>query len=178
MEKKIAFKKGQTVVTINFNSENYFGLSARLYELTVTSEEELKERIREKIESNIDIGDLYDLSINELVDLQVSHVMEYPDYYHDYYNDSLSGTTHGDDLVEMNSIAWGQCSKRLLDLLPSNQDIKELVSIWYQYQLKNNVDQSVIDRVNVLLDRLDCGEDERSLSDDIIDDYIQKNVNN
>lgn len=170
MEKKVAFCNGQTVVNISFSSNNYFGLSADLYDLTFSSKEELKERFQEDIETNLEafVNDLQDNSINELVDQRVNELFNRPSYY----DDNIAGGAKGDKMVTMELITCGQCLNDLLELYPNSDDIKELVSLWDKYQLKENVDQTIIDRVNVLLDHLDSGRDEYDLSDEIVDHYV------
>ena len=170
-ERKIAIRKDNSIVTIEFNSENYFGLSASRYELTVTSEQELEEQAHEYIMENLEgyAGELETRSISDLVDEQVSLVMGDPVSY----NDCLTGEVSGDDLVTVECIAAGQCLEDLLELFPESKLIKELVGLWDKYQLKKDVDQSIIDRVNMILDYLDSKSDEWLLADDVIDDYLE-----
>lgn len=170
MEKKIAFSNVETVVNISFNSKNYFSLSADLYGLTFTSKEELEERVQEDIENNLGafVDDLQEKSIGELVEQRVNEIMNHPSYY----NDNISGDTKGDKMITMELIACGQCLNDLLELYPNNKDIKELVNLWNKYQLKENVSQAIIDRVNVLLDRLDSKKDEYDLSDELVEHFV------
>lgn len=170
-ERKIAIRKDNSIVTIEFNSENYFGLSASCYELTVTSEQELEEQAHEYIMENLEgyAGELETRSISDLVDEQVSLVMGDPVSY----NDCLTGEVSGDDLVTVECTAAGQCLEDLLELFPESKLNKELVGLWDKYQLKKDVDQSIIDRVNMILDYLDSRSDEWLLADDVIDDYLE-----
>lgn len=171
MYRKIAIRKNDNVVTIEFGSVGYFSLSANHYQLTVTSKQELEEQAHDYIMKNLEAyaGKLETRSTSELVDEQVNLAMSDPISY----KDCLTGETNGDDLVTVECIAAGQCLDDLLELFPESKLIKELVGLWDKYQLKENVDQSIIDRVNVILDYLDSRSDEWLLADDVIDDYLE-----
>lgn len=173
MEKTVSFKKGENLVTIKFNSKDYFSLTADIYEVVTISEDELFNDMLEYIESNIHdfIDDLMDNSINDLVDSRVDSIMS----GYDYYNDSIYSETKDDDLIQVECISAGQCYDDLLDLLPGSESLKELVSLWKKYHLKKGVDQSIINRTNELLDQLDSGEDEYDLAETIVNDYLNEN---
>lgn len=173
MKKQVSFKNGENMVTIKFNSKDYFSLTTDIYEVVTISEDELFNDMLEYIESNIHdfIDDLMDNSINDLVDSRVDSIMS----GYDYYNDSIYSETKDDDLIQVECISAGQCYDDLLELLPDSEPLKELVSLWKKYQLKEDVNQSVINQVNELLNQLDSGKSKEDLAEAIVTDYIKQN---
>ena len=173
MEKESLFKVNDNVVKIKFESKGYFGLSATIYKLAVYTKDELVDTVREGIEDDLNsyTDELQDHSINELVDNRVADIMS---CMFDY-NDSIYSDTKDDDLIQVEFVSGGQTYDDLLDLLPDNKSIKELVSLWKKYHLKEDVNQTFINRTNELLDQLDSGEDEYDLAETIVNEYIKEN---
>jgi len=171
MTKTVSFKTNKKVVTIDFNSENYFGLSASIYELNVTGRDEVSDIVREDIEDNISdfVEDLQYLSISDLVYDRVLDIMDGFDNYHD----SIYSATNEDDLIDVIFADSGQSCDELLELMPDNRYIKELVDLWNKYQLASDVDLSIINRVVELLNELDSGESEDDLAESLVDDYLK-----
>lgn len=171
MTKTVSFKTNNKVVTIDFNSANYFGLSASIYELNVTGKDEVFDIVRDDIEENISnfVDALQDQSISDLVEDMVANIMN----GYEEYNDSIYSETHDDDLIEVTYIASGQAYDELLELMPDNRYIKELVDLWVKYQLASDVDLSIINRVVELLNQLDSGESEYDLAKSLVDDYLK-----
>ena len=175
MEKQVSFKNGENLVTINFNSKDYFSLTTDIYEVTTMSEDELFNNMLEYIESNIHdfIDDLMDNSINELIDSEIDDIMG---GYDDYCGvETLYSEAKDDNLVQVEYVAGGQIYNKLLKLFPNCEPIKELVSLWKKYQVKEDVNQSVINRTNDLLNQLDSGKDEYDLAETMVKDYIKQN---
>ena len=171
MTKTVSFKTNNKVVTIDFNSENYFGLSASIYELVITGRDEVADNVREDIEDNINVfvEDLQHLSISDLVYDRVEDIMDGFDNYHD----SIYSETNDDDLIEVLFANSGQSYDELLELMPDNRYIKELVDLWKQYQLAQDVDSSIINQVDELLNQLDSGESEYDLAKSLVADYLK-----
>ena len=174
MTKTVSFKTNNKVVTIDFNSANYFGLSASIYELVVTGRDEVVDNAREDIEENI--SDFVDVlqyqSINDLVDDMVANIMN----GYEEYNDSIYSETNYDYLIEVIFANSGQSYDELLELMPDNSSIKELVDLWVKYQLASDVDLSIINRVVELLNQLDSGESEYDLAKSLVDDYFRSGL--
>jgi len=171
MTKTVSFKTNNNIVTIDFNSANYFGLSASIYELAVTGIDEVYDNVYEEIEDNISnfVDALQEQSISDLVEDRVSNIMS----GFDDYNDSIYSETNDDDLIEVTFVAVGQAYDELLELMPNNSSIKELVDLWNKYQLTPEVDPSIINRVFELLNKLDSGESKYDLAESLVDDYLK-----
>jgi len=171
MTKTVSFKTNNKVVTIDFNSANYFGLSASIYELVVTGRDEVVDNAREDIEENISnfVDVLQYQSISDLVDDMVANIMN----GYEEYNDSIYSETNYDYLIEVIFANSGQSYDELLELMPDNSSIKELVDLWVKYQLASDVDLSIINRVVELLNQLDSGESEYDLAKSLVDDYLK-----
>ena len=175
MKKTVSFKKGENLVTINFNSNGYFSLSADIYKVATMSEDELFNNMIEYIESNIHdfIDDLMDNSINELIDSEIDDIMR---GYDDYCGvETLYSEAKDDNLIQVEYVEGGQIYNELLNLLPESEPIKELTSLWSTYQLKKGTNQPVINKVNDLLNQLDSGKDEVDLAETMVKDYIKEN---
>ena len=172
MTKTVSFKTNNKVVTIDFNSEHYFGLSASIYELVVTGKDELFDIVRDDIEENISnfVEDLQDQSINDLLEDRVANIM---DGFEDGNRDSIYSETNDDDLIEVTFVAMGQSYDELLELMPDNSSIKELVDLWNKYQLAPDVDLSSVNQVEELLNQLDSGESEYDLAESLVDAYLK-----
>ena len=171
MTKTVSFKTNDKVVTIDFDPANYFGLSASIYELNVTGKDEVFDIVRDDIEENISnfVDALQYQSINDLVEDRVANIMN---GYEDY-NDSIYSETHDDDLIEVTFAADGQSYDELLELMPDNKYIKELVDLWKKYQLASDVDSSIINQIDELLNQLDSGESEEDLAESLVNDYLK-----
>ena len=176
MKKQVSFKKGENMVTIEFNTNDYFSLLAHLSKVTVTERDEVAEKVREDIEENLEwyLEELQDKSINELIDSEVNDIMDADGIMSEYDNTPYA-TNYDTDLIKVEYYVGGQCYDDLLELLPNSEPIKKLVSLWKKYQLSYVVDQSVIDQVVELLDQLDSGKSENDLAKTIVNDYIKEN---
>lgn len=177
MKKKIAFREGNLVVTISLTDKsfnNHFEMGSSIYSLKVTSKNEMEQTFHDNIVDNLDYyaEELENKSINQIASESVKQVLR---GYKDYHQDVLDKVVKDDALIDVSWVDGGDCRKEILRLFKgTDDDIKELISMWCRYQLETDVNPDVIKRVSLLMDRLDSGKDQWVLAEDIVQDYLNK----